>query len=232
MYRAVLGIFFRSDQANSEILRKMTRPFLWASHRGQKWALLETKWAATSKPKTDDNEPHWPIILDSASFDHPKLDHCRRVGALDEMQMRSYYFAHTDFLILSAALSERKRLDALTGLRFFAAIEVVVFHERALFAHFPAFLRNAISNGDVAVSLFFILSGFVLAYNYIRPQEKSLRVENREFWLARFARIYPGYFLAALMFSPAVILGRSVIAHGEVLATFLSTLSRLRHGII
>jgi peptidoglycan/LPS O-acetylase OafA/YrhL len=61
--------------------------------------------------------------------------------------------------------------------------------------------RDIASNGWVAVSLFFILSGFILAYTYLDAQGSS-RLDRRSFWVARFARIYPAYFLALLLSMP------------------------------
>lgn len=97
----------------------------------------------------------------------------------------------------------RASLPALSGIRFFAAIYVVFFHALPwLAAHFalPAPLRTFLSNGYVAVALFFLLSGFILAYTY------EGHVENRRdritFWEARFARIYPVYFLSLLLALP------------------------------
>src|SRR4051794_34392121 len=60
-------------------------------------------------------------------------------------------------------------IDALTSLRGLAALWVVVFHFNDdlhhLFGRFPA-LDSLIQLGYLAVPYFFILSGFVLAYNY------------------------------------------------------------------
>src|SRR5262249_51526881 len=49
--------------------------------------------------------------------------------------------------------------------------------------------------GPMAVSVFFLLSGFVLAYTY--AQEAKL--DARSFLFARFARIYPVYLLGLLI---------------------------------
>lgn len=85
-------------------------------------------------------------------------------------------------------------IKSLTSLRFFAAIYVVLFHESANPGHFVFFPLAArfVASGFTAVTLFFVLSGFILAYNYDRIRSR------REFWISRFARIYPVYFLSLL----------------------------------
>ena len=50
-------------------------------------------------------------------------------------------------------------------------------------------------NGFIFVGFFFLLSGFILAYNYAdRPQ-----LNKRVFWIARFSRLYPVYLLGLAM---------------------------------
>jgi len=61
----------------------------------------------------------------------------------------------------------RRQLTALTTLRFFAALWVVVFHflDRPLTAVGAPWPLLAVTGfGDVAVPFFFVLSGYVLAY--------------------------------------------------------------------
>lgn len=101
--------------------------------------------------------------------------------------------------------TSRPSLPALTGLRFVAAIYVVLYHLRPDHS-FPArFHRsNIIGAGYVGVSLFFVLSGFILTYNYApRPDQSSLNV--RAFASARFARIYPLYLLGLLIELPRFV---------------------------
>jgi peptidoglycan/LPS O-acetylase OafA/YrhL len=66
-----------------------------------------------------------------------------------------------------------KELKALTGLRGVAALWVLFFHSsfRGL-PHMPGFVGSLIGSGYAAVSLFFVLSGFILTYNYL-PRERS-----------------------------------------------------------
>lgn len=85
------------------------------------------------------------------------------------------------------------RLDALTGLRCFAALNIVFFH----FSNPDWFgpLAPVVNAGYLSVSFFIMLSGFVLAYNYAgRAREGKLG--KVRFWKARFTRLYPIYLLS------------------------------------
>ncbi len=91
----------------------------------------------------------------------------------------------------------RERLAVLTSMRFLAAALVVVFHisHRApVMEHLPRLLRSSVESGFVWVSFFFILSGFILAYQY-GHRVGTPRFDLGQFWLARLARIYPGHLL-------------------------------------
>jgi peptidoglycan/LPS O-acetylase OafA/YrhL len=96
----------------------------------------------------------------------------------------------------------------LTGLRFFAAFHVVLFHQIFLLGtateDLPQWVRNVISHGDAAVTLFFILSGFILSYVYIEKEE--LRCNSKTFFRARLSRIYPLYLLGIVMDLPRGIM--------------------------
>ncbi|MEM9204918.1 MAG: acyltransferase [Pseudomonadota bacterium] len=104
--------------------------------------------------------------------------------------------------------ASRPHLDVLTSLRFFAAIWVVLFHAggptlRAS-GHLPTPISNILANGYLGVPFFFILSGFVLTYTY--GHTNSLRTKRGllRFALARFARIYPVFFLSLILMVPFV----------------------------
>jgi peptidoglycan/LPS O-acetylase OafA/YrhL len=106
----------------------------------------------------------------------------------------------------------RPRLPALTSLRFFAAFHVLLFHTQAMGAVFgPAWFRQLSSIGYVGVSFFFVLSGFILVYTYAgRP------MNARNFWRARFARVYPAYAFALLLSLPFFIWGALHFAEIQV----------------
>jgi peptidoglycan/LPS O-acetylase OafA/YrhL len=94
------------------------------------------------------------------------------------------------------------RFDALTSLRFFAAVYVLAFHVRntAPVRHSKALSwRIFIDHGYLAVSFFFILSGFLLTRTY---SDRWAEGSYKQFIIARFARIYPVYVLALLIQAP------------------------------
>ncbi|MBK7333842.1 MAG: acyltransferase [Betaproteobacteria bacterium] len=78
------------------------------------------------------------------------------------------------------------RLDALTPLRFVAAAMIVVGHGATLFGFAPG--PAALHAANAGVSFFFVLSGFVLAYNYPALADRGAR---QRFFAMRFARIWP-----------------------------------------
>ncbi len=91
-------------------------------------------------------------------------------------------------------------IKALTGLRIFAALWVVLFHFRPLLHDAAPALASAVApilnSGAQGVDLFFILSGFVLTWNYLDTMGPSwsLRGTVRFLWL-RLARVWPVYLV-------------------------------------
>jgi len=90
------------------------------------------------------------------------------------------------------------QLDQITFTRFIAALSVVFFHYGM--DVFPAntYLHGAVTAGPIAVNYFYILSGFIMAIAYYKPQQQS-SFNKWKYWLARFARIYPIYLIALLL---------------------------------
>jgi len=90
--------------------------------------------------------------------------------------------------------ARKPALPALTGIRTFLAVNIVFFHfsNPAWFGPFAP----VVNNGYTGVSFFFLLSGFILSYNYA---DRGGSLNKREFWLARFSRLYPVYILSLLI---------------------------------
>ncbi|HWB49423.1 MAG TPA: acyltransferase [Stellaceae bacterium] len=97
--------------------------------------------------------------------------------------------------IAPAKSGRPKQLDALTGLRFFAAFAILFAHDCDWVAPFKD--NNIIPYyGQVTsiygMPLFFVLSGFVIHYNYGHLFGRMrFRWAALEFFGARFARLYP-----------------------------------------
>ncbi|MDR3617361.1 MAG: acyltransferase [Candidatus Obscuribacterales bacterium] len=99
-------------------------------------------------------------------------------------------------------------LKGLTFLRFIAASAIVVYHCVSLF-HLPPIVEQL--NLTLAVSFFFVLSGFILAS--VHPQ-MSNRTDVFRFWRARFARCWPLHMLTLLLFAFVFPCGMGYAATG------------------
>ncbi|MEI7557273.1 acyltransferase, partial [Candidatus Chlorohelix sp.] len=86
----------------------------------------------------------------------------------------------------------------LSSLRFIAAL-MVLFYHLSLDPDVPLFFYSLARNSLIGVSLFFVLSGFILCYTYYPSFQKGLKGRLWNFWVARFARIYPMYLLTLLL---------------------------------
>ena len=105
----------------------------------------------------------------------------------------------------SRSKTDGSYLPALTGIRFFAIFHIFMFHLVSLYgSEKPEGMENMLagfkgapqtlvvfaSNGWISTSLFFLLSGFILAYLYW-GEDGQLSTTRRRFWSLRAARIYP-----------------------------------------
>jgi peptidoglycan/LPS O-acetylase OafA/YrhL len=103
------------------------------------------------------------------------------------------------------------RLNALTGLRCFAAINIVLFHFSD--PHWFGWLAPVVNAGYASVSFFILLSGFVLGYNY-NERARAGELSKIRFYKARFTRLYPIYLLSLLMAWRMVPLEWGAHTHG------------------
>ncbi|MGW4158407.1 acyltransferase family protein [Streptomyces sp. NPDC004788] len=85
-------------------------------------------------------------------------------------------------------------MDSLTGLRWFAAFGVFLFHSYGYVKEAPA-LARLMTTGYEGVVFFFVLSGFVMTW-VARPEDTPAR-----FYRRRFARIWPLLAVTTLVFA-------------------------------
>jgi peptidoglycan/LPS O-acetylase OafA/YrhL len=103
----------------------------------------------------------------------------------------------------SPAVKERRpaSIDSLTSLRGLAALWVVVLHFNDDLGRLLPGLRafdSLIVVGYLAVPYFFVLSGFVLAYNYAAEFRHVSLPSYVSFMRRRWLRIYPVHFVTLL----------------------------------
>ncbi|HEX2810594.1 MAG TPA: acyltransferase [Kineosporiaceae bacterium] len=101
-----------------------------------------------------------------------------------------------------ATTAKVPRLEALTGLRWFAAFGVFAFHVRDFYP-LPG-MRDVALFGNSGVTFFFILSGFVLTWSFV-PDDTAPR-----FYWRRFARIWPALAVSTALAVPVFYAGRGL----------------------
>ncbi|MFJ9720518.1 acyltransferase family protein [Streptomyces sp. NPDC101213] len=105
----------------------------------------------------------------------------------------------------------RDRLPSLTGLRFWAALLVVLYHLSRQAGTVPG-LSEAVWYGRSGVTFFFVLSGAVLAWTY-----DGVRAPVRIFLWRRFARVWPLLaFAVAASVAVYALMDRAVSAKAVV----------------
>jgi peptidoglycan/LPS O-acetylase OafA/YrhL len=107
----------------------------------------------------------------------------------------------------------KQHFPALTGLRFVAALWVVLYHYSRFVVGFDALphpVRSLVYCGPVAVGFFFVLSGFVLSHAH----SGRTAIHPRRFWMKRFAKLYPAYLFACVVFTP--IAYAKYLAHASI----------------
>jgi peptidoglycan/LPS O-acetylase OafA/YrhL len=99
-------------------------------------------------------------------------------------------------------LSQRAQtnyIPALTGVRAVAAYLVFISHYCYIFdGGFPDIFRRFFGEFHIGVSIFFVLSGFLITFRYYNNFHTLTKDWFKQYLKNRVARIYPMYFLLTL----------------------------------
>ena len=87
------------------------------------------------------------------------------------------------------------RLSNLDVLRGFAALAVCFYHFRR--DMLGGIYNSAANYGLHGVDIFFVISGFVIPLALFKSKFSYNKIAS--FWISRFARLYPAFFLASLI---------------------------------
>ncbi len=110
---------------------------------------------------------------------------------------------------VTPAHARKPPLPALSGIRTLLAIFILLFHFTPPHVDF---LHPIIDNSFIFVGTFFLISGFILTYNY---DHRATTLSKRDFWLARFARLYPTYAFVLLLSTPLLSAEWQARPHAE-----------------
>ena len=107
------------------------------------------------------------------------------------------------------ARQRKPAIPALSGVRTLLAISILLFHFTPPHVEW---LHPVIDNSFIFVGTFFLISGFILTYNYA---DRAQTLIKRDFWAARFSRLYPTYLFVLLLSIPLLIGEWHARPHGE-----------------
>ena len=91
----------------------------------------------------------------------------------------------------------------LNGLRFIAAFLVIISHTE--YYKGPLGYKDQVSNsflfslGDLSVTFFFVLSGFLITFLLLKEKDQFNSISIRSFYIKRVLRIWPLYFCVVLL---------------------------------
>jgi len=99
-------------------------------------------------------------------------------------------------------------LSGLTGIRFYAALFVYLYHVILIIPGMYAMGGRSLflDAAEGGVAFFFVLSGFILTYNYADVFRNGISAASyKRFVWDRLTKIYPVHFLALLLVLPIAI---------------------------
>ena len=116
------------------------------------------------------------------------------------------------FSTLESCLSQGK-IPALDGVRAIAISLVVVVH-----LHIIANRKLEESLGRTGVTLFFVLSGFLITWLLLKEDRRTGTVSLSNFYMRRFLRIFPGFYCFWIVYVSLALLAHRHVSWGNCIA--------------
>ena len=118
--------------------------------------------------------------------------------------------------------SHPSRLAGLDGLRAVAILLVVAYHGLIRWnVALPPLIKTMVQHGDFGVTIFFVLSGFLITHLLCREEQGAGRVALGGFYFRRAFRILPAAFFYLAVIGILGLLGQLTVAPGDVAASAL-----------
>jgi peptidoglycan/LPS O-acetylase OafA/YrhL len=104
-------------------------------------------------------------------------------------------------------------LAGLTEIRAIAALTVMVFHidQFSILLKIPAFGLFETGMAGFAVTIFFVLSGFLITHLMLKEKELTGSINTYKFYMRRVLRIWPAYYLTILCGLTLLLFGLSEV---------------------
>lgn len=112
-----------------------------------------------------------------------------------------------------------KKIVAFDSLRFIACIFIILHHTGINIYGFHEMSWSYFRTGGLAVEIFFVLSGFLLANSYYKSLSNNLSIADncKKYFFDRIKRLYPEYIFAMLLCS----LLTNLFSHHLSMKTFM-----------
>ena len=104
---------------------------------------------------------------------------------------------------------DARHLPALDGVRAIAVIMVIVYHSGADWI------------GGTGVTVFFVLSGFLITWLLLKENRQRGRIDVRAFYRRRALRIFPAFYAFCVLFIGALLLTSRPVPWGHAVSAAL-----------
>lgn len=105
--------------------------------------------------------------------------------------------------LMQSSTRQHEYFRNLDGLRFLGALAIILLHIEGIKKRHGRDLLPGIddlfTNGNHIVSLFFVLSGFLITYLLLKEKQETGNINLKKFYVRRILKIWPLYILIGLL---------------------------------